>query len=203
MQFLQYFQDFSRLVSPESLRILLRFSLSQLQAFNALACGTCPLLSRALRCRRRSPASFGETQKVRWKKLALVYVREEAALAQRQASGKVDPREWEWVEGHPNLTVTTVATWTWDGRTAGNGSPKVRMVGSESPNGWISSPSRFVQGLQTTTFLTTAGITQVGGSQHGTPCLEELRAFGIWQRSVEAGERQGGRQLGWCGANLG
>lgn len=125
MQFLQYFQDFSRLVSPESLRIhllpcfsaamfdidpfatciLLRFSLSQLQAFNALACGTCPLLSRALRCRRRSPASVGETQKVRWKKLALIYVREEAALAQRQApreTTKVDPREWEWVEGHPN-----------------------------------------------------------------------------------------------------
>ena len=75
---------------------------------------------------------------------------------------------------------------------------------SESLDNRISSRSRLIQGLLTPhSKPLITGFTQVGGSQHGTPCLEELRAFGIWERSVEASERQGGRQLGWCGANLG
>eukprot|EP00435_Cladocopium_sp_Y103_P001648 s2810_g1.t1 len=54
---------------------LASFSVSQLAAFQALSCGRCPLLSRL--CQRRSGTE--------WRKLALQYVREEAALAQRQA----------------------------------------------------------------------------------------------------------------------
>lgn len=54
-----------------------RFSVSQLAAFQALSCGRCPLLSRV--CQRRSGSE--------WRRLALQYVREEAALAQRQVRG--------------------------------------------------------------------------------------------------------------------
>ena len=65
---------------------LASFSVSQLQAFAALACGHCPLLSRAVRCTRRSAPNCpsGPKPPESWKHQAFAYLREEAALSQRQ-----------------------------------------------------------------------------------------------------------------------
>ncbi|CAL1151455.1 unnamed protein product [Cladocopium goreaui] len=71
----QTWQSPAELVEIWDKQTLASFSVSQLAAFQALSCGRCPLLSRV--CQRRSGSE--------WRKLALQYVREEAALAQRQA----------------------------------------------------------------------------------------------------------------------
>ena len=62
---------------------LASFSISQLEAFAALASGRCPLLSRAVRCKHS--ARVGPRPLQAWKHLAFAYLREEAALARRQS----------------------------------------------------------------------------------------------------------------------
>ena len=63
---------------------LASFSISQLEAFASIACGRCPMLSRAVRC-TRAGGGLGPRPPEVWKHQAYAYLREEAALAQRQA----------------------------------------------------------------------------------------------------------------------